>query len=142
MNADEADIRAAAAEIVKAAVARWITPGYYPHVECVGHINMGPCAEFAEEVVGELLERFPECDARIVDTIDVLDQEGRESHDYHAFVCVAGRYFDATATDGVASPLAIDMVYRIWKNARTSDGADDEQEHDIEDCDEVDLPRP
>lgn len=121
MNSAEADIHAAAAEIVKAAVTRWITPGYYPHVECVGHINMGPCAEFAEEVVGELLERFPECDARIVDTIDVLDQEGRESHDYHAFVGVAGRYYDSTATDGVASPLAIDMVYRIWKNARTSD---------------------
>jgi hypothetical protein len=111
------EIHEAASLIVKAAKARWTAPGYHPHVTCAGDINMGPCSEFAEEVVEELLQRFPDCDARVMDTVDVLEEYGRENGAYHAFVAVGGRYYDSTEPDGVSDPTGLRIVYRIWDQA-------------------------
>lgn len=111
------EIHEAASLIVKAAKARWTAPGYHPHVTCAGDINMGPCSEFAEEVVEELLQRFPDCDARVMDTVDVLEEYGRENGDYHAFVAVGGRYYDSTEPGGVFDPTQLRIVHRIWSRA-------------------------
>ena len=121
-------LKASVPDIVRAVEQRWLTPGYHPHVECAGHINMGPCSEFADEVIDEILQRFPDCDARLMDTIDVLEERGRENDDYHAFVSVGGRYYDSTEPDGVSHPTQLDLVYRIVKQSRPVDGEDDEED--------------
>jgi hypothetical protein len=107
-------LRTAVPEIVRAVTERWLVPGYHPHVQGIGDINMGPCSEFADEVIDEILQRFPDCNARLMDTIDVLEEYGRENGDYHAFVAVGGRYYDSTEPDGVSDPTQLRIVYRIW----------------------------
>jgi hypothetical protein len=123
-------LKAAVPDIVRMVEERWLVPGYHPHVTCAGDINMGPCSEFADEVIYEILERFPDCDARLMDTIDVLEEWGRENGDYHAFVAVGGRYYDSTKPEGVSDPTQLRIVYDIWRHAKPIETSEEEDGED------------
>lgn len=127
-------LKAAVPDIVRAVEQRWLTPGYHPHVECAGHINMGPCSEFADEVIDEILQRFPDCDARLMDTIDVLEEYGRENDDYHAFISVGGRFYDSTEPDGVGNPLGLRLVHDIVRKSKPAESEREEDEESTDFC--------
>lgn len=90
-------------------VATWLADGR-SHCTASIHINMGPCAEFAEEAVAELEALLGEgVEVALVDSVD-MEESGQLPEgwpDYHCFIKVAGLFYDATETEGVRYPLLL-----------------------------------
>ena len=102
--------------VVEKIVAEWLCNGT-SHTSARCHINMGPCADFAEEVVDALAEEIgDDVPAAVMDSID-MDQLGWTvpTNEYHAFVVIAGVYYDAEAPNGVDNPLELPFFQeRSW----------------------------
>lgn len=104
--------------ILEFLVTEWISEPLYHNVTCRGHINMGPCADFADEAEALIRLRFGDSKkVKVLDSIDVAEEAGIETMDYHAFLSIDGLYYDATETAGVPDPFCISFMAQIRRQA-------------------------
>ena len=120
-------IQAKVHEIIEALAEEWGAGGVHPHVTCRGHINMGPCSEFAEEAAGLIEEALPGVPVEVLDTDWVGENYEDVSEDYHAFLRVGSRFYDSSPVGarGVADPRELPTVWRSVQMARMARDRDD-----------------
>lgn len=126
------------AMIVKEVRDLWISDEGPANVTCVYDINSGPCSDFAGEVVDVVLERFPGTEIDVEDYEDHLNANGYTAQGIHYYVKLGDWYFDASETDGVASPdyLPTCRSIRICASSVDDDGEDFEEDDAVDHDDE------
>lgn len=129
------------ADIVRFAIRDWIADPSQKDVECAGHLNMGPCEEFAGDVEELVRLRFGDKLDMAVETSDeVVEEAGYEAPgDYHAFLRVGKTYYDASCPDGVVERHLLPTVGKILTYAAMAADEDDCSEEEAEDTEEVAL---
>lgn len=108
--------------VVREVLAAWLAGKGEPNVTCVYDINSGPCAEFADEVVEAVLERFPDTKIEVEDYADYLAAEGLTAQGIHYYVKMDCWYFDASVPEGTVTPDCLPTCRSIRICAEPIDG--------------------